>query len=97
METTFTYTLIHPVTVHSRSITELTIRRPLVRDLIAAERQPGMIASDAALVAVCAGLSFADFGHVDAADFRALMALGDTHGFFPLGHGGGESGATSSS
>ena len=93
----FAYTLKHPLKLHNESVATVTVRRPLVRDLIAAERQPGVIASDAALVAVCASLSFGDFGHVDAEDFRAIMALGDTHGFFPLSAGGAESGETSSS
>ena len=93
----FQVTLQHPFEVRGKSHTELTVRRPLVRDLIAADRQPGGVGSSAALLATCAGLSVADVGHMDAADFRAILAHGATLGFFPHEDGSGESGETSSS
>ena len=93
----FQVTLQHPFEVRGTSYTELTVRRPLVRDLIAADRQPGVIGSNAALLATCAGLSVADIGHMDAADFRAILAQGATLGFFPREDGSGVSGETSSS
>ena len=93
----FSYKLQHPKTIRDKEHSELTIRRPLVRDLIAADRQPGVVASDAALLATCSGMTFADFGHLDADDYRGLMALGETHGFFPRTRGDAEPGATSSS
>ena len=69
------------------------MRRPLVRDLIAAERQQGEVAGDAALLAICADVPFADFGHLDAEDYRGLMREAVGHGFF----GGSETSASSSS
>ena len=96
-DTTFTHTLAHPVTVRGKTYAELTIRRPLVRDMIAADRQPGPMGKDAALVAACAGIDITDFGHVDAADFRAILAQGGRLGFFPSENGMASSAATSSS
>ena len=93
----FSYKLQHPKTIRDREVTDLTIRRPLVRDLITADRQPGVVASDAALLATCSGMTLADFGHLDGEDYRALMALGETHGFFPRTRGDAGSGETSSS
>ena len=79
---TFTYTLQRPVTVKNTAYEMLTVRRPLVRDLIAADRQPGKVAADAALMSICANVPLADFGHFDAADFRALQEEADERGFF---------------
>lgn len=93
----FIHKLARTVSVRNKTYTELTIRRPLVRDLIAAERQPGYIGSTAALLAVCADMPFADFGHVDAADYRAILVTGTTHGFFPPEDAAGASGEMSSS
>ena len=93
----FIHKLARPVSIHNKTYAELTIRRPLVRDLVAAERQPGYIGSTAALLAVCGDMPFADFGHVDAADYRAILAAGTSHGFFPPEDAGGASGETSSS
>ena len=91
---TFDYTLARPKTVSNRTYGQLTVRRPLVRDLIAAERQPGKVAGDAALLAICADVPFADFGHLDAADFRAMTDKAEELGFF--GGGARESGDSSS-
>ena len=93
----FTHELAHPTTIRGKEHAELIIRRPLVRDLIAADRQPGDVASSAALVAVCADMPLADFGYLDARDFRAILAKGAEAGFFPSLSGGGGSGKTSSS
>ena len=94
---TYTHKLARPVTIRNKEYVELTVRRPLVRDLIAAERQPGDVASSAALVAICADVPFADFGYFDAEDFRACLAKGELLGFFPPTTVVAESGATSSS
>ena len=93
----YKHKLAHPTKIRNQEYTELTVRRPLVRDLIAAERQPGDVASGAALVALCADVPFADFGYFDAEDFRAILAKGELHGFFPSADGGAGSGETSSS
>ena len=90
----FEYTLRHPVDVRDKHYATLVVRRPRVRDLIEAERQPGAVGSSAALLAICADVPIADFGHVDAGDFRSLLQQGERLGFFP---GAGESGGTSSS
>lgn len=82
---TFTYTLRRAVEIRGKTYTHLTVRRPLVRDLIAAERQPAGVASDAALLAICADVPFGDLGHVDAADFRAAMTRAGDLGFFGAG------------
>lgn len=89
----FTYTLARPIKVRGKEFTTLTVRRPIVRDLIAADRQPGPVASTAALVAACADMSVADFGYVDGADFRNMLARGTALGFFAVD---GASGETSS-
>ena len=91
----FTHKLAHPVTIRDKSYDELTVRRPLVRDLIAADRQPGGVAAGAALVAICTGISFGDFGHVDAGDFRAILTRGEGLGFFPPLDGAAASGEPS--
>ena len=78
----FDFELEHPVTVREKSYTKLTIRRPLVRDLIAAERTPGALGSSAALVAICADVPFIDFGHFDGGDFAKILDRGTLAGFF---------------
>ena len=93
----FTHRLVHSFKIREKSYSELTIRRPLVRDLITADRQPGQVASSAALVAVCAAIPIADFGYMDAGDFRAILALGEALGFFPNQPAAEESDETSSS
>ena len=78
----FTHTLKHPAKVRGTELKTLTLRRPLVRDLIAAERQPGDVGGTAALLAICAGVSLGDFGYLDAEGYRALAAEAERHGFF---------------
>ena len=65
-----TVSLSYPIEVDGKSVSTLTLRRPLVRDLIAAERQPGDIAQEAALLSACSGLPFEAVGRLDAADYR---------------------------
>ena len=78
----FNFVLLRPKEVRGKTIESLTVRRPLVKDLIAAERQPGKVAGDAALIAICANIPFGDFGHLDAGDFRAIMEIAEDRGFF---------------
>ena len=70
---TLVFTLERPITHQTRTYETLTLRRPLVRDLIAAERQPGETGQDAALVAACADVSLTVVGLIDAADFKRLQ------------------------
>ena len=93
----FKHKLEHPIKIRGKEYLELSIRRPLVRDLIAADRQPGEIAASAALVAACADMPVADFGRLDAHDFRAILTKGAERGFFPPPTGAAGSGETSSS
>lgn len=79
----FSYTLRTPVEVDSRAYQSLNVRRAVVRDMIAAERQPGQVAGLAALAAACCGVPFSDFRRFDGADYRALVITGVHHGFFP--------------
>ena len=69
---TISVSLDHPIDVDGRTVSSLTLRRPLVKDLIAAERQPGDIAQEAALLAECSGLPFEAVGRLDASDYRAI-------------------------
>ena len=82
-----TVTLSHPVEYQGKTVDTLQCRRPLVRDLIAAERQDGEIAREAALLARCADVDYAMIGLVDAADYhRAARAVGlDFFGAAPTG------------
>ena len=79
---TFEFTLQRPKTVKGKTYKALTVRRPLVRDLIAAERQPGETGRSAALMAICADIPFGDLGHLDGGDFRDLVAEADKRDFF---------------
>ena len=76
------YKLVRRVEVRGKTYAEVKLRRPLVRDLIAAERQEGKVAGDAALIAICGDIPLGDLGHFDAADFRAIVDLADAAGFF---------------
>ena len=78
---TVTATLTHPIEVDGKTIASITLRRPLVRDLIAAERQPGDVAQDASVLSACSGLSFEAVGRMDAGDYARIMAEAEL-GFF---------------
>ena len=68
-----TVDLDHPIEVDGAAVASLSLRRPLVRDLIAAERQPGEIGQEAAVIAACSGLSFEAVGRLDATDYRRVL------------------------
>ena len=78
---TVTVPLDYPLEVDGKTVSSLTLRRPLVSDLIAAERQPGEVGQDAALLAACSGLPFEAVGRMDASDYRRAMSEGEL-GFF---------------
>ena len=77
--------LSHPIEVGNRTIAEVTIRRPKVRDLRAMEkaREPGVSEIDqgVAMAATLCDLPLEAMDEMDAADFAAISeALG---GFLP--------------
>lgn len=88
--------LIRSIQVRGSETDRLTLRRPLVRDLIEAERQPGAVGSAAALFAACSDVPLADFARLDAADFRAIAREGERLGFFPASLDSESSAETSS-
>ena len=67
----------------------LTLSRPRVSDLVAAERQPTPTAREAMLASRCAGVSYLAISALGAGDWQAvLQALGvqyDAGGAVPLG------------
>ena len=65
--------LSHPIEVDGETVSSLTLRRPLVKDMIAAERQPGAIGQEAATISACAGLPFEAVGRLDAEDYRRVL------------------------
>ena len=83
---TVTVSLSHPIEEDGKTVSSLTLRRPLVRDLIASERQPGDIAQEAYLLSACSGLPFEAIGRMDAADYRRIVAEAEL-GFFSVSAG----------
>lgn len=69
---TVTVPLSHPIEVDGKTVSSLTLRRPLVRDMIAAERQPGDIGQEAAMISTCGGIPFEAVGRLDAEDYRRI-------------------------
>ena len=69
---TVSVSLTYPIEVDGRTVSSLTLRRPLVKDMIAAERQPGAIGQEAAMIAACSGVPFKAVGRLDASDYRAV-------------------------
>ena len=69
-----TFSLAHPFTHRGKRYAELSVRRPKVKDIINAERQPGEIAREAALLAIIAGIDFAAVGEMDVSDYSSIVA-----------------------
>lgn len=69
---TVTVPLLHPIDVDGKTLSSLTLRRPLVRDMIAAERQPGATGQEAAIISACGGIPFEAAGRLDAEDYRRI-------------------------
>ena len=90
------FPLAVPVEHKGTTHTELAVRRPKVKDLIAAERQPGEIAREAALLAICAGVPFTMVGEMDVADYRSIVVRTGID-FLAVGGGAELSAETSSS
>ncbi len=77
MNDTTVIPLDRPIEGKDGKITSLTVRRPLVKDLIASERQPTATGREAALLSICAGIPFGDVGKMDVADYhRAVVRSG---------------------
>lgn len=78
---TVTVPLSYPIEVDDKTVTSLSLRRPQVRDLIAAERQPGEIGQEAALISACSGMPFEAVGRLDGVDYRRIVREAEL-GFF---------------
>lgn len=85
MTDTTRVTLVRPISVEQRIITEVTIRRPRVRDLRAIEkaREPGTTDLDQGIVMAAAlcDLPLDAMDDMDAADFAAISEV--LGGFLP--------------
>ena len=68
-----TVPLSYPIESGGKTVDSITVRRPLLKDLIAAERQPGEIGQEAAVLSECSGISLKDLGQLDAADYRRII------------------------
>ena len=84
-----TFTLDHPVEVGGQRHETLVVRRPVVRDLIAAERQPGEIAREANLLSICAGVGMNVVGALDVRDYHRI-AIETGLRFFSVDADGGD-------
>ncbi len=96
MTDTATVKLSHPLTVGDKTIAEVTIRRPRVRDLRALERarEPGMNEMDQsiAMAAALCQIPAEAMDDMDATDFAAISEV--ITSFFPqapASRGGGPS------
>ena len=69
-----TFPLAHPVEHGGKTYTKITVRRAKVRDIIAAERQPGETAREAQLLAILADVPFGMVGDMDAGDYHSICA-----------------------
>lgn len=73
-----TIKLKHPITVDGVEVTELTLRRPKVRDLERMDKVSGEMAKAVALVGDLAELSPDQVREIDAEDFTVVAEqLGD--------------------
>lgn len=76
-----TYTLLHPVTINGRAVTELALRRPKTRDLIRARKVKDELEQTAHLITDLAEVEPLIVQELDAEDFANL---GEVIGnFFP--------------
>ena len=66
--------LVFPVEHDGRTYDKLSIRRPKVKDLIQAERQPGEVGRMSQLLAICSGVPFPVVGEMYTGDFYAACA-----------------------
>ena len=92
-----TFALVHPVEHQDKTYAELSVRRAKVKDLIAAERQPGEIGREAALLAICAGVDFAVVGEMDVSDYHSIVTRTGIDFLSQAGPAAAPGGASSSS
>ena len=93
-----TYPLEFSFEHNAKTYTEITVkRRPRVRDLIAAERQPGELGREAALLASISDFDFATIGEMDSDDFTSISAKAGAHFLSQRGDAGTSTGPSSSS
>lgn len=90
------FDLVFPVEHKGKTYDKLEIRRPKVKDLIAAERQPTETGREASLLSICADVPFEVVGEMDSGDYHAACARGGI-GFFPASTPGDPSADESSS
>ena len=65
-------TLAYPIQAHGEEVSEITLRRPLVRDLKVLDEAKGDVARTAALIGALAGLTPKEVDALDAGDFTRL-------------------------
>lgn len=70
-----TITLQHPINADGEDITELTIRRPKMRDIKRAQKHKDDIERSMALIADLAEISPKAVEELDAADFEAVSKI----------------------
>ena len=64
-----------PITVAGSEVTELTMRRPKLRDLLATEKEKTVSQQEVLMFANLCGLAPSDLHELDIADFRALQQV----------------------
>ena len=67
--------LQHPIKMDGVEVSELSLRRPKVRDLERMDKQPGQIAKAVTMVADLAELSPDQVREIDGEDFIAIAEL----------------------
>lgn len=80
-------TLKHPVDANGEEHTQITLRRPTVKDLMVFDREKGEVAKMAALIGVLAGWPPTSVQALDAEDFVAVSEVvgGFLGSFLPTG------------
>lgn len=70
------YQLQYPVTLGQETTNEITLRRPTVKDVVAANRLGGVPAEvELRLVSLLSGLSAEIIGELDMEDYTAVQSL----------------------
>jgi len=70
------YELKYPVTLGQETTSEITLRRPTVKDVVAANRAGGVPAEvELRMVSLLSGLSAEVIGDLDMEDYAAVQSL----------------------
>lgn len=72
-----TFKLSEKVTFNGETLTEVTFRKPLLADMLAADRVEGEKSKEAAIYASVCGVSFDLFIRIEAADYMTIVAKAD--------------------